>query len=85
MALTSRSIFRWSRPVVASRRSTAIPLARLAARRRIRLSPPGQGFIFRATSEGSPRQSRAGTTVPVCYMASSLSAVCGLTGLGQLL
>ena len=43
MALTSRSIFRWSRPVVASRRSTAIPLARLAARRRIRLSPPEQG------------------------------------------
>jgi hypothetical protein len=25
-----------------------------------------------------------GTTVPVCYMASSLSAVCGLTGLGRL-
>src|SRR5438876_12145530 len=26
-----------------------------------------------------------GTTVPVCYMASSVSAVCGLTGLGRLL
>jgi hypothetical protein len=30
-------------------------------------------------------QYRPGTTVPVCYMASSVSAVCGLTGLGRLL
>ena len=42
--------------------------------------------IFRGRVHASDvRRNLPCTTVPVCYIASSLSAVCGLTGLGRLL
>lgn len=43
MAVTSRAVLSWSRPVTVSRRLTGVPAARLADRSKMRRSPPEQG------------------------------------------
>ena len=75
-ALIARAKLRLSRPVIASRRSTGSPAARLAARRRILRSPPEQGSIPASRAAVAAVQSIAACVTRLLRWACSPVVMC---------